>query len=312
MTRKTSEPLFLPAPFFMLRAPVLPMEILEPICRDDNLTERLFTLFDKDHCIREAILLASPELYKAMQGRKLKNEKQQKKIAASLLKYILRMAARSTPFGLFSFVGLGKWGEWTQGYFDHQKLHKRARPDMEWVSKAVDLICENRDIRYQIPLRTNPLVTLSLGRIQLNYFQKKSDKEAKTAVSIQSSRLTQAILRIAHSPLSIMQLEEKLMEEFSSLDRIKTRVVIEQLIKQEVLQFALMPSLLTKSSYSNLLAKIGNTKLDVREYPLLQDLHKELDKYNITPFFNSLTISCRCPSQRRSKKARISPFAKRR
>ena len=84
-----------------------------------------------------------------------------------------------------------------------------------------------------------------------------------------------------------MQLEEKLMEEFSSLDRIKTRVVIEQLIKQEVLQFALMPSLLTKSSYSNLLAKIGNTKLDVREYPLLQDLHKELDKYNITPFIDT-------------------------
>ncbi len=279
-----SAPLFIPAPFYMLRAPILPAEEFDRLSSTENLQEYLFTLFENDDLIREAILLASPELYGALKLIRNKTDQKQKEIASSLLRYMLRMTTRPTPFGLFSFVGLGKWGGSTHAHFEHQRLHKRARPDMEWLLGTIDHLCANQEIFHLIPVCAHPLAVQSSGRIQLTFFRQKNDPQSKTTqntgLSIRGNELTTAILRIARNPLPVLKLEKKLNEQFQSLDQEKTRKVIEQLINQEILQISLVPSLLAESPFRNFLAMLDRYQIETPEVLLLKTLEKKLVEYH--------------------------------
>ena len=74
-----------------------------------------------DPLIREALAIASPTLYQA-----LINHKEDKQIHSSLLKYFSRMTSRSTPYGLFSFVSLGSFGQSDGISFDLTKIRLKS------------------------------------------------------------------------------------------------------------------------------------------------------------------------------------------
>lgn len=67
----------------------------------------------KDPVFLEAIYLASPDFYERtiewLSGKNI-SIKQYEKLKNTLLKYYTRMGMRCTPFGLFSMVGIGMFG----------------------------------------------------------------------------------------------------------------------------------------------------------------------------------------------------------
>src|SRR5690349_18893896 len=116
-----------PAGFFVLRTPLLPLETLtrlsegleaaaslgDPIRLHDawsrdraRLRERLQALV-RTPVIREAIFIASPDLDDAI-SRWLSDPSHARSEATerAVMKYIARMASRSTPFGLFAGSGV--------------------------------------------------------------------------------------------------------------------------------------------------------------------------------------------------------------
>ncbi|ANQ64211.1 hypothetical protein AVJ22_05815 [Staphylococcus equorum] len=58
---------------------------------------------------KEAIAIASIELYKSCANIEKKNSKAIKDIHNSVIKYYIRMCTRSTPFGLFSGFSITKF-----------------------------------------------------------------------------------------------------------------------------------------------------------------------------------------------------------
>ncbi len=280
MQTHRTEPLFLPAPFYIIRAPVLSFQAFDQLHQDAGLAERLIAFFRNDSFVREAVLVASPELYRALQGFEQKSDKQKKEVASSLLKYLLRMTSRPTPFGLFSFVASGQWGERTKNSFERQKLRKRARPDMEWLMKVIDVICEDAEAVSSLLLRANPLLFQSSGRIQLNYLRKREATETKTDLSVRATPLVRAILKAAQKPLLLIQLQKELLDTIPGLDTSKTKKVIEQLLAQDILQFYLAPSLLTESPYEDLLSKINECDFKFCKTDLLKKIQIKLNEYN--------------------------------
>ncbi len=267
MSSIKKDSLFLPASFFMLRAPALPIENFFQLSEKKDLEECFFSNED----IKEAILIASPQLYRAL--LKEKNFKQKKQIKSSLLKYISRMSTRSTPFGLFSFVALGFWDKSTNGFFEFNKLKKRVRVDMQWLYLVIDMLCKEPKNFAILPIRANPFLVICKNRV---YLKKDNEKQ----LSIRVNALTSTILEFTKKTISIADLEKKIIQKFPTIDLFKTRNVIKKLLDQQILESALIPSLLTEDPYNDFLKKVFHYKLHHSKLALLLEIQKKIKQYN--------------------------------
>lgn len=286
--------LFIPAPFFMVRTAVWSMDDYFELLKHPEPSDYLFNLFESNEFLREAIAIASPSLYQSLLNKNSKAKKEKDQLASSLLRYILRMTSRATPFGLFSFVSMGFWNQ-TNGalcvrtqradeikpiaHFDSSKIMKRARPDMEWMRALLDKVSSDPTMHPFLQFKTNPLMSQSGDRISLNYTRRKNTSISKV-ISIRSNFLTQAIFGIAKGPISINDLEDKVIDQYSQLDRGKTREVIAKLMEQQLLTLALSPSLLTESPLKDLLSTISSSPDLAIAFRPLFETSKNLDLYN--------------------------------
>ena len=91
-----------PSGFFVLRAPLLPLEELDRL-RADPMYWR--TLVNRPEVL-EALHLASPGLV-----RRLAAGDPDQRVIASVTAYLVRMCTRATPFGLFAGCSVGEVGE---------------------------------------------------------------------------------------------------------------------------------------------------------------------------------------------------------
>lgn len=154
------------------------MERYERVLKEENWIEAVLKLYEATPLLREAILIASPTLYVSLSRRPLKDPKQ---VVNSLLNYISRMSTRAVPFGLFSFVGVGTYGESTRVAIDHKKLQKRARPDMEWVYSLIRKRYADENQFLSLPVKTNPLIVMAGDRFFLNYIRETEEEKRSTS-----------------------------------------------------------------------------------------------------------------------------------
>lgn len=265
------EPLFLAAPFFMARIPLLPIEHFSSLLQRDNLQAALLSRFEEDPLVREAIMIASPTLYKALIEKKDKSQ-----TGTSLFKYLNRMCSRATPFGLFSCVSLGEWGKSASTNLDLSQIYKRARPDMEWLSLIVDQLCKDPSLIPFLSVRKNPLMFDSGGRIFLDYIRGKKERDKKQSTSIRLTYLTEAIFELTQYPITIEDLKNKLILRFPSLEKDKLQGVIEKLLQEQFLEFNLRPSLLSESPFAEVLSKVTAIPLASP----LNNIASYIDSYN--------------------------------
>jgi class I lanthipeptide synthase len=102
---------------------------------------RLAALLRDDVVFRTAILIASAGLRPVVE-RALRGEPLDERAAARLLAYAVRMATRTTPFGIFASVGPVAFGAHEARVDDVHARVARANVDHEWLVGAVDAFAE--------------------------------------------------------------------------------------------------------------------------------------------------------------------------
>lgn len=102
--------------------------------------------------VREAIFLASPSFDKEvalyLEGgiAKSDNAARHDKFVTSAMKYIVRMASRPTPFGMFAGCGIGKVGDEDRIAPDPENpLLRRVRPDTGFLISVYEEILKNKE-----------------------------------------------------------------------------------------------------------------------------------------------------------------------
>ena len=99
-----------PFAYYVLRTPLFPLPFYFDLLENDS-EEALLLQFENPY-VREAIRMASPELLMALDKWKSDpsglSHKKRDGLQLSLLKYIGRISARCTPFGLFAGCTVGK------------------------------------------------------------------------------------------------------------------------------------------------------------------------------------------------------------
>ncbi len=127
----------------MVRCATLHKGILKLLLSDDfdiNKTAELAlggNLGIKPDSLKIAIRIASESLYESLNNYEIlkHDKKKNKQINMALYKYLVRMASRAVPFGVFSAVGLFEIGTKNHITFDNRAFYYSAKLDKEWLNK---------------------------------------------------------------------------------------------------------------------------------------------------------------------------------
>jgi thiopeptide-type bacteriocin biosynthesis protein len=251
-----------PAGFFVVRAPHLPLDelrrwseglrataaatvggdALEAAIAHDRalLRARLRALLERP-AVREAIYVASPSLAKRMSKWLEEPEgKDGAKIEQAVVRYVARMAGRSTPFGLFASFSVGRVGDATEIELSAGG-RRHVRFDMEYLALVGEAL--ERDPAARARLRFAPSEALYeiAGRLHVPALVADGEARRYTLAAIDLDDPLRAALAAAQGGASRSEIARAIAGDCGALDAAEGYV--DDLIDARVLVSALTPPL---------------------------------------------------------------------
>lgn len=286
--------LFQTLDYFMLRIPILPVEMyIDAFVQKDielqklreNGIEHLAQLANNP-VIREAIAVASLSLLKSLPNIKGDNPRKMEQTIKGFLRYLLRMSTRPTPFGLCAGVTYGVFGENTEITIDSLNCYrKRTRPDMEWLFKFIKDIEENIEVVKQLEVCTNSAVFYNGSRAKLPYVtrygqQALTKRLNMESISIRATPVVRQVLERANKPVRFEILLEQIEKEYPNTPTEKIEQFLWQLFQQEFLISELRPPLVIFSPLSFIINKLKNIKGIDESKQKLHDISERISDYD--------------------------------
>lgn len=244
------------APFFVMRTPRLSLEHLAEFSSESADTNAILENWLAIDGVLEAIYLASPSLLERIEQWRTKPEsKQGKKVAQALLKYMLRMCARPTPFGLFSGIHKGEIGDKTECVSaEHTQDSRKTRLDMFYLSALKEHFVKEAQRADNLIYRPNPshYFVADQCRYIENYLSEDSMQYRLSAVD--SDEYFHCVLELAKGELSFNGLVDAFCQRYDEAEKSDVEAYIQDLIDEKVLQ-ADIPLPLTGDSPDHALLK---------------------------------------------------------
>jgi lantibiotic biosynthesis protein len=297
------------ANFFVLRTPFLPfdellalgegleaMGKLGEVCLPSALNRDLQRVRTKMLAlcsradIREAIFIASPSLEECMDNWKKDPESASgQKIELSLLRYLLRMAGRSTPFGLFSGITVVNKevlsDERTCLRLQPRSNYQRhTRADVSYISTLTEQLHENSLVRKCLKFSPNSSLYKAGGEFRYTEARKTHKGKLYYLVSVELTSYLQETLHLASIGTNQLELAEAICVKNTDVDFGEAQHFVEALITHEILVSELTPIVTGLEPIDDLLKQIQK----IEEQPAVlkvatilrrvQDLFATLDK----------------------------------
>ena len=270
------------APFFQIRASILSIEKLNEILSAKDIVElsdALITFFFQNAEFSDAILCASPSLHAQLLSSTKSNYIRH---IPSLFNYFLRMATRSTPFGLFSSLALLGFGDKSEFKLDLNESEVHVQPDMEWVYQFLYTRAKDETFFSSLSVYKNPLVIILAKRIELyDIFHIKDISNKKLSkVSIKKTALLNSILSYSIKPISIAELIRKLMSIDEKYGKSELNIILQKLFEQQIL----LPEALPPTCLERYLGDY------LKGIILPSECYIKMKSYNKLPFNNKMPV----------------------
>lgn len=215
----------------------------------------------KDAQVNEALFLASPELYSEIQKWRTQENypvDKEKKIKFSVLKYLIRMSTRSTPFGLFAACGSGKLTNQTKIKINSDfnsnnnidkknSFYRKTRFDVQFLANLATELTTNLTIQNQLLFYPNTTL-YQLGDFYryieyiLHQNKRKYSLEALKRTDYLDFTLQKAIAGISKKELATFLVSEEISIE-EAIEFIEELISNQILVSELVLTLTGIPSL---------------------------------------------------------------------
>src|SRR5690606_14481051 len=114
---------------WIMRSPIFPLSYFEQLTQSEEICDLdLLNIFLKNEVFKDAIFLASPDLYHQINywvKKDIKSQDRINRLRNSLVKYFTRAASRATPSGLFSRCTIGNFEIKTAIEFNQTNKYRR-------------------------------------------------------------------------------------------------------------------------------------------------------------------------------------------
>jgi thiopeptide-type bacteriocin biosynthesis protein len=241
----------------LVRAPLLPVERYLALAERSTLEQAPYARLPEDPHICAALAVGGGNLFDTL-GRADASGEDDRGAAGKLLRYLIRMSTRPTPYGLFAGVGLGRWGPETDLTLAPGRPRTRTRPDMAWLLRLV-LEAESRsEVRTQLRYLANPRAFVRAGRVFLPEAAPTADTTGtRTAVSARATNVVRRALALARTAVGHQDLVAELMSApGATVEKIEQ--LIEALWRQTLLITDLRPPLTQPNPAAYVAHRLGD------------------------------------------------------
>ncbi|MDX3775587.1 lantibiotic dehydratase [Chromatiaceae bacterium AAb-1] len=227
----------LKADFFVIRIPRLSARIVKALPLTDAGLQDYLSSWLASPGVKEALYLASPSLIERLALWSVKpDSKSGIKVTYALLKYLIRMGCRPTPFGLFAGIASGNFSENTKlKPAPLTEERRKTRLDMFYLGTIQhDLIqnpAEIADCYYK------PNASLYLLGHTYHYIEpyQSADKRQYRLSAVEQDEFLEAVLKLAQPGKQKAQLIQEFSELYPEADITEIEHYLQQLLQEQVL-----------------------------------------------------------------------------
>ena len=228
----------------------------------------------------EALYIASPDLHGQLQlwlENKIVNPEKKKRTELSLIKYMIRMCTRCTPYGLFASCTAGNFSDATEIILtDKKSIQRHGRLDMDYVCELHSHLLKQKEICDQLLFYPNTAL-YRLGD-QWRYVEHRFHKETGRSyhiVEVDNSIHIEKIFLAAKEGKTVAGLANAIAADGVSVE--DAMEFIHELINNQILINELDPSVTGEEYFSVVLRKL-KTLQHTEKY--VEKLEKVFEKFN--------------------------------
>jgi hypothetical protein len=228
---------------FIVRTPSYPINFYLNLTKGLHIERNNIIEFLSDNRIKDSLFLASPDFYDEI-CKWIANEdhhpEKANKIKLSILKYLIRMSTRCTPFGLFSACGSGKLSNESLivlntgvNYAKKTSFYRKTRLDTQFLENLGNEYINNSIIQSKLLFYTNNTL-YKLGKYyRYVEFTLNENKRKYSLQAIKRTHYLDLILQKASTGLSKNDLVATLVAE--EINEIESTKFVEELISNRIL-----------------------------------------------------------------------------
>lgn len=190
------------------------------------------------------------------------------------MKYATRRATRTTPFGLFSSVGIGAFSDKNQLSFNQHSFYKKARVDFEWLYQLTRKL-ENEYID-RLSFTLNPACYIKGDRAYLLYSTDGKSEE----VSVRATSVFHLINELCGECVAYHVIIRSLTENYENTPISKINQYVADLIDKEFLISNLRPPMTVSDQFQYLIAQAESDRIPNELLQACRKIQYQIDEYN--------------------------------
>nr|WEZ47629.1 lantibiotic dehydratase [Bacillus subtilis] len=278
---------YLSSDLFMYRKPILDLSFYkECLALDNEFNEeeyiaKISNLLNTNPTIAEAIYFASEPLYNSFLNIEKLKKKKRKSVIDSMLKFLIRMSTRPTPFGLFSGIGVETFSGQDEYLTKDSEVIKNTRLDMCWIYFLIRKLESNLSILEQLTVENNSLVYNHGDRIKLSYqslLHSDDNDQSLEMLTLRKTAVMDYVYSQAEFGINYSTLRDSINKTYSVTDDISNDF-LNSLLKNEVIITNLRTSLVNSDPFENILNIISKMHNVEEELNYLVRLKKSIEEY---------------------------------
>ena len=270
----------------MVRNPLFPVETFfnwkadadNDVITSKETLRRSLREFYRQPLVQEALYVGSPDLHEQLllwiENRIDKPDKKEK-LELSLVKYMIRMCTRCTPYGLFASCTTGNFLDTTNIELSNKNLLQRfGRLDMDYVCELHSHLLKQKEVSDQ--LRFYPNTSLYRAGDQWRYIEHRFKKETGRSyhlVQVDRSEYLEKIFIAAKEGGTVMKLAATISDNNISAEEAMD--FIHELINNQVLVNELEPSVTGEEYFSVVLRKLKTLQHTEKYVEQLEKVHEK-------------------------------------
>lgn len=206
---------------FILRTPLYAFDFITKFVNNPEITENDLIAICSRPIVQEAIYLASPHLFAEMNkwlrgeyGTSKKDLKNIRKLKSSLMRYLLRMSTRCTPFGLFAGFSTGNFGDQTSIRLLEQEANiSHIRLDMNYLCALAQDLSKIDAIKTGLKFFPNSSIYKIAGRVRYVEYHYANGRRIHQIVAVDDSEYLQRVLQRATNGAMLHELADFITDD---------------------------------------------------------------------------------------------------
>jgi hypothetical protein len=268
---------------YVLRTPTFSLSFYEDLL--ENYSQEALLLQFENLYVREAIRMASPELLSALDKWKAKpsslSEEKRNGLEITLLKYIARMSARCTPFGLFAGCTVGTIAPETNIFLEATENFTRfTQFDMHFWVAMLQEFSKRKEVKAHLTyFPNNSIYTLGDFYRYVEYKYVKTKREHHIS-AIRKSALLEDLLSQVKSGMTVNEMVSLLADDAS--ETAEALEFIYQLIDFQFLVSELDATVTGNDEWERVFAILNKIPALKKEHEFLQTVREQFTGLDAT------------------------------